>query len=220
MSQPRRRDLLRQGGRGDLCLCLATFRSLGGRFRGEREWFPALPLLPPQISECPRLHACLTEQEVVERRVGSLRAQRVVIDSAQRLRDVSRVVRVEEDGDELQSPAARVVVLLRDEHALEVDSLALPGLLMPAESAVIGFGADQQDEIRFVQLVEHPSRPSLGRRAVDVLVQPSVDAVLAKPFGEREHPLLVLGRVMTVADESPRVVAHRGCSDGVRRACG
>ena len=72
---------------------------------------------------------------------------------------------------------------------------------MPAEPAVVGFGTDDQNKVRSIELIEHPARPALLRRAVHILVEQSLDAVRAQPLGKREQPLAVFVGIVAVADE-------------------
>lgn len=60
-----------------------------------------------------------------------------------------------------------MVNLLRDECAFLVHAYADVGLFVPAEAAVVGLRADDEDGIRGIQLVEQPARLTAGRCAAE-----------------------------------------------------
>jgi hypothetical protein len=107
----------------------------------------------------------------------------------------------QKDRHKLQRPAATVVKLLGHEGALPIHALAFAGHFMPAESAVVGFRADDENGVRSIELIEHPARPALRRRAVHILVKKRLDAIRAQTLGEREHSLTVFVGIVAVADE-------------------
>ena len=85
----------------------------------------------------------------------------------------------------------------------------LPRSSSPLDPAVIGLGADHQHEIGGLDLPLAPERPALRRRGV-VLIDLGVDAVSPEPIGKAQHALLVLDRVVAVADEDlGRRAGHR-----------
>jgi hypothetical protein len=124
--------------------------------------------------------------------------------STHRLGNSLLVSRIEEHGHELEGRAPGVVDGVGDDGPFPVDALAFPWLLVPAEAAIVGRGADQQDELGQVESVEHPARPLLRRGAVDVLVEVGVDAVRTQSLREGKDPLAVRLGVVAVADEHPR----------------
>jgi hypothetical protein len=73
---------------------------------------------------------------------------------------------------------------------------------------MIGLGADHQYEISGLDLPPAPPRPALRRRDV-VLIDLGVDTVGPEPIRKAQHMLLVLNRVVAVADEDLRMTAPR-----------
>ena len=65
----------------------------------------------------------------------------------------------------------------------------------PLYSAQVGFCADEEDEIRLLDLGLHPHRPSSGRSGV-VLIYPRFDTVGAESVGKRSYSILVLRRIV------------------------
>jgi hypothetical protein len=104
-------------------------------------------------TDWPRLDAGLSQQEVVKPSIGTLGGQRVVRAGAQRIGDPFLIGGAQEDGHELQGPAATLVNLLGDERAFPIHALALAGLLMAAEPAVVSLRADDDNRVRGIEPV-------------------------------------------------------------------
>jgi hypothetical protein len=102
---------------GDICL--------GGRrfIEGQRRSFSTR--LGLEGTDRPWLDARLRQQEVVKPLIGTLGGQSVVRARTQRVGDPILDSGAQEDGHELQGPAATVVNLLGDERALPIHALAL-----------------------------------------------------------------------------------------------
>jgi hypothetical protein len=52
---------------------------------------------------------------------------------------------------------------------------------MPAEPAVVDFGADNQHKRGSVELIEHPARPAFSGGSVDILVNLRIEPILTEP---------------------------------------
>jgi hypothetical protein len=100
--------------------------------------------------------------------------------------------------------AASVVDFLGDDGAFPVDTPTLAGLLPASEAAIVGFGADQQDEVGPIELTRIQRGQPCAGVAVQVLVQGGLDPVRPQPFRQTEDALTVRGPVVAVADENAR----------------
>jgi hypothetical protein len=89
-------------------------------------------------------------------------------------------------------------------------------LFVSAEPAVVGLRANHEHKVSGIELIKHPARPTLRRRAIHVLVEQRLDAVRAEPLGEGEHFNTMLRRVVAVADEGGDV-AHARSGAGFLR---
>ena len=76
----------------------------------------------------------------------------------------------------------------------------LPRLLVTADAAAIGLGADHQHDVGGLDLPLAPKRPALRRRGV-VLINLGINAVSPEPIGKAQHTVLVFDCVVAVADE-------------------
>ena len=95
-----------------------------------------------------------------------------------------------EDGNELLADRTGIVQKLTDDPRLPHHAVADTGYFLVRDPAVIGFGTDQQHEIRLLDPLLAPQRPSFRRR-VDVLIDLRVDPVHAARLTEFEHTVLV-----------------------------
>jgi hypothetical protein len=92
----------------------------------------------------------------------------------------------------------------------------LTRLLVAPETAVVGFGANRQDEIGLIKSVDRPTGPAFGWSAGHVLIELGIEAVLTEPLGQGEHPVCMLRGVMAIADEEDLRIGTfgLGCSGG------
>src|SRR5271165_5249328 len=77
----------------------------------------------------------------------------------------------------------------------------LSGLFFSHNALVIGFGADHYHKVGIPNLFVHPARPAFWRND-DILVDCAIDAVPPEVVGQLYDVLLVLWRVVTVADKN------------------
>lgn len=117
--------------------------------------------------------------------------------------DRLRIVRLKDDRDVLRIERPGIVEVLVGQHALPAHAVADAGPFVAVESSKVDLRAHDQDEIGVSDLARHRLRPPFRRRHL-VLADVAVDPVRAESIREREHPLLVLGRVVAVADEDPQ----------------
>src|SRR5262249_4012473 len=86
---------------------------------------------------------------------------------------------------------------------LPFDSLAPATPLCPNHSSVVGFRAHQENKLCFAHLLVHPSGPAfLGVRII--LVDLTIDSVLAQAVRQFQDPTPMLIRIMAVADKNLR----------------
>jgi hypothetical protein len=151
-------------------------------------------------------------QEVFVTGVGAW----VVVCSALQLDGNKRlVVLVEKNRDELGVLALGIVKLLGDYHSFPSTAATLSQFFLSLVSPKVGFGAGDQHEIRFLNLLGTPARPAFCW-GLFVLVDAAVDAVTAQPLGEVPDAVHVRGRVVAVADQD---AWHRWRHD-TRCCCG
>jgi len=110
---------------------------------------------------------------------------------------------IEENRQELAVVRSRVIEDLGHRRTLPADAQALAGLLVTVEAAMVGLGADDQDEIGLLDHAGRPARPALGRRGL-ILIQLHRDAFAAQPVAKGQHAVHVLPGIVAVADEHPR----------------
>jgi len=116
--------------------------------------------------------------------------------------NVLGVTAAEKDRDEFRAHRSRIIQLLFYQARLPEYAMPLAWFLLAVDSSEIGFSVHHQYEIGFPDLVVAPSGPSF-RRQHFVLIDTRVYAIGTQPIGQFQHPILVLGAVMAVADEDP-----------------
>jgi hypothetical protein len=106
----------------------------------------------------------------------------------------------EEDRNDPLVLTSGVIELLAQNVALPGYPEAFAWLVGGSEAALIGLGANHQDEIRFVDSSSAPAGPTL-RWCRLVLIEPGVNPMVTEPVAECQHPILMLWGIMAVADE-------------------
>jgi hypothetical protein len=107
-----------------------------------------------------------------------------------------------EDRDESLNRRVGLVEEGIDELGFPQDTPALARLLAPLHASAVGFRTDKEDEVGLLNLQINPERPPL-RRGRCVLVDHGIHTLLSQPICQAEHPVLVFGCVVAVADEDP-----------------
>ena len=75
----------------------------------------------------------------------------------------------------------------RDETAFPVRTFSSGRFIAATKTLVVNLCANQQDKVRPIKAVEHPAWPAFRRGPYNVLIDLSVDAIDAKPFGQCEY---------------------------------
>jgi hypothetical protein len=109
----------------------------------------------------------------------------------------------EQHGDETSISGLSVVEVLGEYGSLPAATESSSGFLHAPKAAFVCFGANDEDEVGFLDLTLHPTRPAFRGRLF-VLVDVAVDAFLAQTIGKLPYAALVLGRVVTVTYENLR----------------
>src|ERR1700730_12353586 len=91
----------------------------------------------------------------------------------------------EKNRHEIHFSAFGVVEIQRDKLAFPVGAFSFIGVVVTAKTSVISLCANQQDCLRPIKTVKHPSRPTFFRSAILVLVYPGIYTVLTKSLCKR-----------------------------------
>src|SRR6516164_11227893 len=121
----------------------------------------------------------LAGQERIQFGVVVLGTEQVMGVTRDWLGNQALVFRFEKDRHEPLRPTFRVVNGQGDELSFKVYPFALVRLFVAAEAAVVGFGANRQDEIGPIESVQNPAGRAFGWRAGHVLIELGVDALQA-----------------------------------------
>ncbi len=167
---------------------------------------------PLEFADLAWLDACLIKQEIVKRLVTRLSGQRIMRRRSKRFGDELLLVIRKQDRRELQSRAPGIVDSLRDQRAFPVNALTFARLFFSTEPAVVGLRADHQNEVCFVQLIEHPSWPALSGRAVQIAIEACLNPVVPKPLRKSEDLIPMGVRVVAVADKDGGLVHEKTSS--------
>ncbi len=152
-------------------------------------------------------------QVVEESRVPRLGIHMVARSPTQENWDVCDVLVVEDHRDELGVSSLGIVDDLRDDATLPRRAQTFSWSFALAHAPVIRRRAHHEHEVGIVDLVRHPCRPPVGRRAVHVAVESRIDAYIAEPVAQGEYASPVRLRVVAVADKD----ARRSHGGGVAR---
>src|SRR6266446_6271094 len=106
-----------------------------------------------------------------------------------------------------------------NDPALPQNTAAVARLLSALHPSQVGLRAHQRNKVRFLDLTIRPHRPPLWRCCI-VLIDYSIDAIFPQSVRKRSNPVLMLTRIMAVANEKPGrgMLCHlRNCSRGAIR---
>jgi hypothetical protein len=117
-------------------------------------------------------------------------------------RDECGFLKAERDGYDGVFALPRIQ-LLGDDVAFPRSTQALPRHLLTTESPQVGFRTSHEHKDGLPHLPFTPQWPAFFGRLL-ILVDVAVDARLTQPIGQGQNAILVLMRVVAVADENPR----------------
>jgi hypothetical protein len=122
--------------------------------------------------------------------------------------DEFEIFRAKGDGDEFLVPGLVIVNRLDDGIAFKSHTLPFSGKFLAVESALIGLGANNENELGFLDLVEAPLGPALGR-SLFIAVNAGVDPVGSELLRELQYKFHVFVGIVAVADEDFRGLCVR-----------
>ena len=119
---------------------------------------------------------------------------------------------LENNRDELFADRFVEGEILVRQHGLEAGRLSAL-FRIPLSVPVVGFRADNQDNVRHAQVLEHPPYPSFGGLLLVILVYDALDAFSTEAVRQRANLAVMLSRLMTITDKYLDVY-RRGSLDG------